>query len=105
LGVRPLIGRPYIFRNTPLRIRKPAPRWGEDNSYVLRDVLHLAESEIATLYSERITADRPTFEPNVRLDDLEPGLRDGSIKEIDPEYREKLGLGPPQGVSSSAARR
>jgi crotonobetainyl-CoA:carnitine CoA-transferase CaiB-like acyl-CoA transferase len=93
MGVRPLIGRPYIFRNTPLSIRKGAPRYGEDNSYVLRDLLRLDEAEIATLYSERITSDVPTFEPQVRQDDLEPGLRDGSIKEIDPDYRKKLGLG------------
>jgi hypothetical protein len=94
MGVRPLIGRPYVFENTPLRIRKAAPRYGEDNSYVLRDVLGLGEAEIATLYGERITSDVPTFKPNIRLDDLEPGLRDGSIKEIDADFRERLGLGP-----------
>jgi len=93
MGVRPLIARPFVFRNTALRIRKAAPRYAEDNSYVLRDVLHLDEAEIGTLYSEGITSDAPTFKPNVRPDDLEPGLRDGSIKEIDGNYREKLGLG------------
>jgi crotonobetainyl-CoA:carnitine CoA-transferase CaiB-like acyl-CoA transferase len=94
MGVRPLIGRPYLFHNTPLRIQKAAPRYGEDNSYVLRDLLRLNETEIAALYENGITSDAPTFKPNVRLDDLEPGLRNGSIKEIDPDYREKLGLGP-----------
>ena len=94
LGVRPLIGRPFVFRNTPLRIRKGAPRYAEDNRYVLRDVLHLDEAEIGTLYNEGITSDVPAFKPNVRLDDLEPGLRNGSIKEIDRDYRDKLGLGP-----------
>jgi crotonobetainyl-CoA:carnitine CoA-transferase CaiB-like acyl-CoA transferase len=94
MGVRPLIGRPYTFRNTPLRIHKGAPRYGEDNRYVLRDLIHLDEAEIAALYSEGITADAPLFEPTVRPDDLEPGLRNGSIKEIDAAYREKLGLGP-----------
>jgi benzylsuccinate CoA-transferase BbsF subunit len=101
MGVRPLIGRPFVFRNTPLRIRKAAPRYAEDNGYVLRDVLHLDEAEIATLYREGITSDAPTFKPNVRPDDLEPGLRDGSIKEIDRDYREKLGLGPAVRVERS----
>ena len=93
MGVRPLIGRPYVFRNTRLRIRKGAPRYGEDNSYVLRDLLHLDEAEIAALYAQKITSDAPTVETNVRRDDLEPQLRNGSIKEIDPDYRTKLGLG------------
>jgi len=94
MGVRPLIGRPYVFRNTPLGIRKPAPRYGEDNGYVLRDVLRLDQAEIAALYANGVTADAPAFKPNIRQDDLEPGLRNGSIKEVDPGYREKLGLGP-----------
>jgi crotonobetainyl-CoA:carnitine CoA-transferase CaiB-like acyl-CoA transferase len=94
MGVRPLIGRPYLFRNTPLRIRKAAPRYGEDNRYVMRDLLHLEEAEIMALYEAGITADAPAVEGKVRQADLEPGLRNGSIKEIDPDYREKLGLGP-----------
>jgi crotonobetainyl-CoA:carnitine CoA-transferase CaiB-like acyl-CoA transferase len=104
MGVRPLIGRPYVFRNTPLRIRKPAPRYGEDNSYVLRDVLRLDEAEIASLYEEGITSDAPLFKPNVRPDDLEPGLRNGSIREIDADYREKLGLGPPVRTEKDSRR-
>ncbi len=94
MGVRPLIGRPYVFRNTPLRIQKAAPRYGEDNRYVMRDLLHLDEAEIAALYQDGITADAPASAASVRQPDLEPGLRNGSIKEIDPDYREKLGLGP-----------
>ncbi len=94
MGVRPLIGRPYVFRNTPLRIRKAAPRYGEDNGYVMRDLLHLDEAEILDLYQHGITADAPVSASNVRQPDLEPGLRNGSIKEIDPDYREKLALGP-----------
>jgi len=94
MGVRPLISRPYLARNTDLRIRKGSPRYGEDNSYVLREVLRLDESQIASLYDSVLTADAPAFDVSIRQDDLEPGLRNGSIKEIDPDYREKLGLGP-----------
>ncbi len=94
MGVRPLIGRPYVFRNTALRIRKAAPRYGEDNGYVLRELLGLDEAAIAALYEAVITADAPAYKAIIRVDDLEPGLRNGSIKEIDPDYRAKLGLGP-----------
>jgi crotonobetainyl-CoA:carnitine CoA-transferase CaiB-like acyl-CoA transferase len=102
MGVRPLIGRPYVFRNTPLRIQKAAPRYGEDNSYVMRDLLHLDEAQIAALYKEVITSDAPAFAVKVRQDDLEPGLLNGSIKEIDPDYRSKLGLGPALGSQQAA---
>ena len=94
MGVRPLIGRPYVMRNTPLRIQKAAPRYGEDNGYVMRELLRLTEAEIAALFKEGITADAPASAASVRQPDLEPGLRNGSYKEIDPDYRKKLGLGP-----------
>lgn len=94
MGVRPLISRPYRFRNTPLRIQRAAPRYGEDNRYVMHDLLYLDDAEIAALYKEGITADAPASAASVRQPDLEPGLRNGSVKEVDPGYREKLGLGP-----------
>ncbi len=94
MGVRPLIGRPYRFLHTPLAIRKCAPRYGEDNRYVLRDLLGLDPATIDALYAATITSDAPAFEAKVRPDDLEPGLKNGSIREVDPDYREKLGLGP-----------
>lgn len=95
MGVRPLIGRPYRFRNTPLRIRKAAPRYAEDNHYVMRELLQLDEAQIRALYENGITSDTPATEAKgkVRPADLEPGLRNGSIKEIDAAYRDKLGLG------------
>jgi len=94
MGVRPLIGRPYIFRNTPLRIRKHAPRYGEGNDYVLRELLALDESTIGALYAQKIVADAPVVPTTVRPDDLEPGLKNGSIRQIDADYRQKLGLDP-----------
>lgn len=103
MGVRPLIGRPYRLRNTPLRIRKPAPRYGEDNGYVLRDLLGLAEDTIADLYARKIVADAPVVATTVRADDLEPGLKNGSIREVDPDYRHKLGLGPVVPVQDAGA--
>jgi crotonobetainyl-CoA:carnitine CoA-transferase CaiB-like acyl-CoA transferase len=94
MGGRPLIGRPYRFQNTPLRIQKPAPRYGEDNRYVLRELLRLDDTEVTALYKEGITADAPVSAASVRQPDLAPGLRNGSIKEVDVDYRKKLGLGP-----------
>lgn len=50
---------PWKLSRTPGHIRMPAPGFGEHNSYVLRDLLHLPEERIAELYAAGITADDP----------------------------------------------
>jgi hypothetical protein len=61
---------------------------------VLRELLRLDDTEVTALYKEGITADAPVSAASVRQPDLAPGLRNGSIKEVDVDYRKKLGLGP-----------
>jgi len=102
MGIRPIIGRPYRFANTDLRIRRPGPRYGADNRYVLSDVMGLSDDEIAALYAAGLTSDAPAFEVTNQPVDLEPALRNGSMKEVDPHYRERLGL-PPLAVSEASA--
>lgn len=50
---------PWKLSRTPGHIRLPAPGFGQHNSYVLRDLLHLPEEQIAELYAAGITADDP----------------------------------------------
>ncbi len=50
---------PWQLSRTPGHIRMHAPRFGEHNSYVLRDVLGLSEERIAELYSSGVTSDDP----------------------------------------------
>ena len=50
---------PWLLGRTPGHIRMHAPRFGEHNSYVLRDILQLDEDAIARLYAEGVTADEP----------------------------------------------
>lgn len=50
---------PWRLSRTPGHIRLPAPGFGQNNSYVLRDLLRLPEEEIAELYRDGVTADDP----------------------------------------------
>ena len=91
VGERPVIGRPYRFRFRELKIGKGAPRFGEDNGYVLRDVLGLAEEEIARLYESQVVSDRPTAKVTASPQNFEHMLQVGSLKEIDPDHRSRFG--------------
>lgn len=50
---------PWGLPRTPGHVRLPAPGFGQHNSYVFRDLLHLGEDEIAALYASGVTADDP----------------------------------------------
>src|SRR6202035_1840123 len=63
VGTRPLFGRPFKMRNTPIKIRVKAPDFGQDNQYVLREILQLDDEAIEALYSATIVADQPVNAP------------------------------------------
>lgn len=54
LGTRTAIAPPWILSETPAAIRRTAPLLGQDNDYVLRDVLGLSEDEVASLAEEQV---------------------------------------------------
>ena len=58
-GILPYPGFPWMLSLTPPSVRRPAPRFGQDNAYVFRERLGLDEEAIYALYSEGITADAP----------------------------------------------
>ena len=49
MGTRRVIGVPWRLSRTPAKITRAAPLLGEDNAYVLGDLLGLSEAEIADL--------------------------------------------------------
>jgi benzylsuccinate CoA-transferase BbsF subunit len=56
LGTQYVLGVPWRLSDTPAAIRRPAPRLGEHNSYVLGEILGMADEEIEELVREGVVA-------------------------------------------------
>lgn len=59
MGANTVSGPTWRFAEAPVRIRRPAPCFGEHNRYLLHDLLGLSEEEIAQLREDGVTADLP----------------------------------------------
>ena len=93
IGPRILMGRPFKFSNTPMKIRQPAPTFGEANEYFLKEVLGMDEETYQGLVQDAIIATVPTSGgPPVPAADLQEAVARGQMADWDPEYRERLGL-------------
>jgi len=53
---KPMAGPTWKMSRTPGRIRRPAPRFGEHNEYVLGELLGLSKDEIGQLSAEKVIA-------------------------------------------------
>ncbi len=86
LGRREYVGRGWKLSNAEVRISKSAPRLGEDNDYVLSQVLGLSRPDIEQLYQSNAVgqtlegAQTPTVVPLEEQDEL------GWIADYDPAY-------------------
>ena len=98
IGPRPIIGRPYRFRFREARIHKGAPRFGEDNGYVLRELLNLSEEQIEQLYAQGIVSDRPTISVTANPQNFQHMLETGTLTEVDRDYQSRFPVG--EAVSS-----
>ncbi len=67
VGPHPYPGITVRMSETPGEIRRPAPTFGQDNRYVLREVLGLEEPVIQALFAEGVVADEPTHAGWARL--------------------------------------
>lgn len=92
VGPRPLIGRPYRLRFRDARIRKPAPRFGEDNRRVLCDLLGLSTEQFERLCADQVVCDRPINPGPAGTVNMERMLRLRTLAAVDPDYRARLGL-------------
>jgi len=95
LGHRPLIGRPYRWTSeaAAVAISGRAPRFGEANDYVLRELAGLDDAAIAELRAAGIVADEPLDPPPPRPQDLQLLLSTRILTRVDPDYREVLASG------------
>ena len=92
IGTRMYVGRPWKMSETPSYIRRPAPRLGEHNELVLRDILGRGEDEITRLYELGALAKEPQGSPvpTPRLD-LGEEVEAGGFAGYDTDYKEILG--------------
>ena len=93
MGVRPIMGRPWKLARREVRIRKPAPRYGEDGRAILREVLQMDEARIEALFESRVACTAPITPKPFDAMGLAELQRLKAIHEVDPDYRRKLDLG------------
>ncbi|MBI2171860.1 MAG: CoA transferase [Chloroflexi bacterium] len=93
LGTRVFMGRPWQLSKTSVKITGPAPRLGEHNEAVLKDLLGFEEDRVGELEDEGILGTVPQNarrSPAVRQPDED--VRNGVFAYYDPDYKEKLNI-------------
>lgn len=89
---RIIMGRPYKLSKTPLAVRGPAPRFGQDNVDLLKALLGKSPEQVSQWAEETVITTIPTTgEPSPTLDPQELVER-RQLAEWDPDYRERLGI-------------
>lgn len=92
MGTRILMGRPFKFSHTEMKITGPAPEFGEGNQHFLKSLLGMDEDTYQNLVQDAVIATIPTSgDPAPALDPPEALVR-GQIADWDPDYRQRLGL-------------
>ena len=92
MGTRIIMGRPYRMSKTPLKVRGPAPMFGQDNKPLLEVLLGKSPQQVAQWEEQTVITEIPTTgEPSPALEPQELVERK-QLAEWDPEYRQRLGL-------------
>lgn len=87
IGERPIIGRPYKLRFRDAHIKKPGPRFGEDNDDILGDILGKTPSQIDALKDSNVVCDVPTHPGISGTMDTESMLKLKTLIAVDQDYR------------------
>jgi crotonobetainyl-CoA:carnitine CoA-transferase CaiB-like acyl-CoA transferase len=89
IGERPIIGRPYKLRFRDAHIKKPGPRFGEDNDSILREIIGKTPEQISALKDSNIVSDFPTNSGLSGTMDTESMLKLKTLIAVDHDYRTK----------------
>ena len=92
IGTRPFIGRPYKFSRSPLRIRGPAPTFGQDNETLLRNLLGVDQATYEVLVQDAVIATVPTRGEASSRVPPEQAVKQGLLAAWDPDYRDRLDI-------------
>ena len=92
MGTRVMMGRPWHFSKTPMKVVSGPSRLGEDNRSVLQEPLGLSEAEVTRLQEAGIISDRPTSPVKPVNMPLEEQVRRGRLAYYDPDYKKNLGI-------------
>lgn len=87
IGVRALIGQPYIWHGARVGIRRRAPLFGEDNDATLQGLLGWTTERVNNLRSQQVVADAPINKPKLQPIDIASLVARGTIQAFDPHYR------------------
>ena len=90
IGTRILMGRPYKFSNTPMKILHPAPEFGEGNEYYLKGLLGLDNDTYDSLVQDAIISTIPTTGDPGPTPHPKEALKRNQIATWDPDYKDKL---------------
>ena len=91
----PYAGRPWQMSATPAVAPKAAPLMGEHNDFVLRELLGLADSDVARLESEGIIGRAPADPRPVQRPSLEEQVRQGRMLRYETDFQEQVAAAYP----------
>ena len=88
VGERPIIGRPYRLRFRDAKIKKGGPRFGEDNTAILRDIVGMSAEQIDAARANGIISDTPTNPGISGTMNTEMMLELGTLNAVDKNYKD-----------------
>ena len=92
MGSRTVIGRPWKLSKHDVKVRKPAPKMGEDNHKYLVGLLGMEPTELEELEKEGLISYAPVPDSYGTPVPDEELLKLKIVSRIDPEYQERLGI-------------
>ncbi len=92
VGRRMSLGAPFKLPKTPISVRRPGPTLGQDNEFVLHDLLGLSHQEIDHLTQLGIIGNEPPHKVEGVANPIEAWQRAGALNDVDQRYLKELGL-------------
>ncbi|MQG35559.1 MAG: CoA transferase [SAR202 cluster bacterium] len=86
----PYASRPWKFSETPAVTPKAAPIMGENNEFILKELLGKTDEEFDELVATQIIGSKPTQGTAVRAPDPNEQLRQGRMQRYDSDFKQKI---------------